>query len=99
MLLFTGLMFLQEKNFLGILLNLLGYYRRNKGMGIYGYRIIANHIHLVFRSTNGDSSGLIRDFKDFTSRNMLKTMKITHKKVEKNGGFECLKELERKTIT
>ena len=31
-----------------------------------------SHIHLIFRSALGDSSGLIRDFKAFTSRKMLK---------------------------
>ena len=31
-----------------------------------------SHIHLIFRSALGDSSGLIRDFKGFTSRKMLK---------------------------
>ena len=31
-----------------------------------------SHIHLIFRSALGDPSGLIRDFKGFTSRKMLK---------------------------
>lgn len=33
-----------------------------------------SHVHLIFRSENGDPSGLIRDFKGFTSRKMLKTI-------------------------
>lgn len=31
-----------------------------------------SHIHLIFRSLQADPSGLIRDFKGFTSRKMLK---------------------------
>lgn len=33
-----------------------------------------SHVHLIFRSAEADPSGLIRDFKGFTSRKMLKTI-------------------------
>jgi putative transposase len=49
----------------------LDYCRKNKGMEIYGYCIMPSHVHLIFRSALGDPSGLIRDFKGFTSRKML----------------------------
>jgi len=52
----------------------LHYCRKNKGMEIYGYCIMPSHIHLIFRSAYGDPSGLIRDFKGFTSRKILKTI-------------------------
>ena len=52
----------------------LDYCRKNKGMEIYGYCIMPSHIHLIFRSAETDPSGLIRDFKGFTSRKMLKTI-------------------------
>lgn len=41
-------------------------------MEIYGYCIMPSHVHLIFRSGNADLSGLIRDFKGFTSKKMLK---------------------------
>ena len=50
----------------------LDYCRKNKGMEIYGYCIMPSHIHLIFRSAEADPSGLIRDFKGFTSRKMVK---------------------------
>ncbi|SFD10696.1 Transposase IS200 like [Flavobacterium phragmitis] len=43
-------------------------------MEIYGYCIMPSHIHLIFRSEDGDPSGLIRDFKGFTSRKMIKSI-------------------------
>lgn len=52
----------------------LDYCRKNKGMEIYGYCIMPSHIHLIFRSAEADPSDLIRDFKGFTSRKMLKTI-------------------------
>jgi REP element-mobilizing transposase RayT len=50
----------------------LDYCRKNKGMELYGYCIMPSHVHLIFRSSLNDPSGLIRDFKGFTSRKMLK---------------------------
>ena len=50
----------------------LDFCRKNKGLEIYGYCIMTNHIHLIFRSSLNDPSGLIRDFKGFTSRKLLK---------------------------
>jgi len=48
--------------------------RKNKGMELYGYCIMPSHIHLIFRSSLGDPSGLMRDFKGFTSRKLLKSI-------------------------
>ncbi|MCO6147495.1 transposase [Flavobacterium sp. NRK1] len=50
----------------------LDYCRKNKGMQIYAYCIMPSHVHLIFRSSLNDPSGLIRDFKGFTARKMLK---------------------------
>jgi putative transposase len=52
----------------------LEYCRKNKGMEIYGYCIMPSHVHLIFRSSNADPSGLIRDFKGFTSRKIMKAI-------------------------
>ena len=52
----------------------LDYCRKNKGMEIYGYCIMPSHVHLIFRSSLNDPSGLIRDFKGYTSRRMLKVI-------------------------
>lgn len=57
-----------------IIVESLDYCRKHKGMEIYGYCIMPSHIHLIFRSNFGDPSGLMRDFKGFTSRKMLKTI-------------------------
>ena len=54
------------------ILESLDYCRKNKGMELYGYCIMPSHVHLIFRSSLNDPSGLIRDFKGFTSRKMLK---------------------------
>lgn len=44
---------------------------KNKGMILYGYVMISNHIHLVIQSNEGKLSDLIRDFKKFTAKTIL----------------------------
>ncbi len=63
-----------REEYFGNIVKSLDYCRKNKGMEIYGYCIMPSHVHLIFRSENGDPSGLIRDFKGFTSRKMLKAI-------------------------
>ncbi len=58
-----------------IITDSLAYCRKNKGMVIFGYCIMPNHIHLIFRSRDGKPSELIRDFKGFTSKKMLNAIK------------------------
>lgn len=55
----------------------LDFCRKNKGMELYGYCIMPSHIHLIFRSALNDPSGLIRDFKGFTSKKMLQLIEDT----------------------
>lgn len=44
-------------------------------MILYGYVIMSNHIHLIAQSKEGKLSDLIRDFKKFTSKNILEAIK------------------------
>ena len=50
------------------------YCRKNKGMELYGYCIMPSHVHLIFRSSLNDPSGLMRDLKGFTARRLLKAI-------------------------
>lgn len=52
--------------------------KHKKGMKIYGYCITSSHVHLIFRSESGNPSGLMRDFKGFTSKKCLKKLKKTY---------------------
>lgn len=49
----------------------LDFCRNNKGMALFAYCIMPNHIHLLFRDDNENPSGLIRDFIGFTSKKMI----------------------------
>ncbi|WP_411268908.1 EndoU domain-containing protein [Flavobacterium columnare] len=49
----------------------MDYCIKNKGMILYGYVIMSNHIHLIIQSEEGKLSDLIRDFKKFTAKSIL----------------------------
>jgi len=50
------------------------YCRKEKGMELYAYCFMPSHVHLIFRSTTEDPSGLLRDFKKYTSKELLKAI-------------------------
>ena len=60
--------------YFNILAESITYCRKNKGMEVYAYCIMSNHVHMVFRSMSGDPSGLLRDFKGFTSKELVKAI-------------------------
>ena len=53
------------------MIDCLNYCIANKGMIVYGYVIMSNHIHLIIQSEEGKLSDLVRDFKKFTAKNIL----------------------------
>jgi REP element-mobilizing transposase RayT len=54
-----------------IVIESLDYCIKNKGMILYGYVIMSNHIHMIVQSESGKLSDLIRDFKKFIAKNIL----------------------------
>jgi REP element-mobilizing transposase RayT len=63
-----------RKVYRDIIADSLNFCVENKQLTIYGYVIMSNHIHLIARSCNENLSGTIRDFKSFTSKEMLKAI-------------------------
>jgi REP element-mobilizing transposase RayT len=50
------------------------YCQQNKGLNLYAYVIMSNHIHLMAQSETGDLSGIIRDFKNYTCKKFLEVL-------------------------
>ena len=60
--------------YFSILAKSIDYCRKHKAMEVYAYCFMPSHLHLVFRSGNSDPSGLLRDFKGYTSKMILKAI-------------------------
>lgn len=63
-----------RKAYRDIVIASLSFCIKNKGMILYGYVIMSNHIHLIVQSNEGKLSDLIRDFKKFTAKSILETI-------------------------
>ena len=60
-----------RKNYKDSIIECLDFCCKNKGMIIYGYVIMSNHLHLIIQSSDGKLSDLLRDFKKFTAKTIL----------------------------
>ena len=64
-----------RKIYKDIVISSLEYCIKEKGMILYGYVIMSNHIHLIIQSKENKLSDLVRDFKKFTAKNILEAIK------------------------
>lgn len=60
-----------RKNYRDCIIECFNYCIKNKGMILYGYVIMSNHIHMIIQSNDGKLSDLLRDFKKFTAKTIL----------------------------
>ncbi len=67
--------FFTRNEYKDILLESLSYCQKSKGMEIFAWCIMSNHVHLVFRSRAGEKpESLLGDFKRFTSQKIVKAI-------------------------
>ena len=66
-----------------IVLDSFDFCRKNKGFELFAYVIMTNHIHVIMRSRNGKLSDLVRDFKKYTSKHILKEINYNPKESRK----------------
>jgi putative transposase len=57
-----------------IIIESLLYCQKNKGLEVYAYVIMSNHVHLLARSQYDNLSDVIRDFKRHTSKKIIETI-------------------------
>jgi putative transposase len=59
-----------------IIVDSLNYCIVNKGITIYAWCLMTNHLHLVARANEGSKlSDFIRDFKKFTAKKIIEVIK------------------------
>lgn len=63
-----------------IIIDSLKYCRDEKGLKIYGWCLITNHIHLIISAKQGFKlSDILRDFKKYTAKTILKNLQTNPK--------------------
>ena len=60
-----------RKEYRDILIESLKYCQKEKGLLLHGWCIMSNHVHLVASARNENLSDILRDFKKFTSKQII----------------------------
>jgi putative transposase len=81
-----------RKEYMDILLESLKFCQKEKGLKIYAWVIMSNHIHLIIQSEQLHLSDIIRDFKtglatQFTSTQIIRSIEKNPKESRKKGYF------------
>ncbi len=83
-----------RKIYSDIIIDSLNYCVENKGLIIYGYVIMSNHLHFLVQAKNEDLSDVLRDFKKFTSQTIIKTIEESKIESRKNWMLWLFKETD-----
>jgi len=64
-----------RKRYKDIIIDSLKFCQDNKGLIIYAYVIMSNHMHLIIGAENNNLSDIVRDFKKYTTNTIIKAIK------------------------
>ncbi|HTI61052.1 transposase [Mucilaginibacter sp.] len=82
-----------------ILVDSLRYSIENKGLIVYAWVVMPNHVHLIISARQGNElSGIIRDVKKFTSRMLIKAIKDNQRESRKHWMLWLFKSAAAKNI-
>jgi len=73
-----------RKDYVDIILESIRYCQKEKGLLVYGWVVMSNHVHLLIRSNKENLSDIIRDFKKFTSGKIVKAIASNEKESRKS---------------
>jgi len=63
-----------RRKYRDIVMESMEYCRKEKGLRIYAYVVMSNHLHVIWRSETETLSDTVRDFKKYTSKRILKEL-------------------------
>lgn len=66
-----------------ILLDSLKFCQQNKGLEIFAWCIMTNHVHLIIGTKGMNMEDILRDFKSFTSRELKEAIKSNNQESRK----------------
>ena len=84
-----------RKIYVDIILDSLKHCQKNKGLLIYSWVIMSNHLHLIISTDQNNLSDIIRDFKKFTATKIVKAIEENPKESRKHWLLWLLKKEEK----
>ncbi|MEO9477370.1 MAG: transposase [Cyclobacteriaceae bacterium] len=83
-----------QKEFKHIIIDSLKYCQTNKGLIIHAWCLMPSHLHMIISSNNESLSGIMRDFKKFTTKAILKELKVINE--SRSDGYSELSKMPEK---
>ena len=63
-----------RKEYRDVVLDSIRFCQKEKGLLVHAWCIMSNHVHMVVSAVNNDTSDILRDFKKFTSKQLIKAI-------------------------
>lgn len=87
---------MQDESSKMIIVDAIKFYQQHRGLIIYAYCIMPNHVHLMAQSNGNETlSAVLRDLKKYTSKAMIKKLEKENN-VEANKALTIFKEAGEK---
>jgi REP element-mobilizing transposase RayT len=80
-----------RKEYRDILIESLKYCKQEKGLVIYAWCIMSNHVHLVISAKGNNPSDVLGDFKKFTSKKIVQAIQESHTESRKDWMLEIFR--------
>jgi REP element-mobilizing transposase RayT len=87
-----------RKEYRDIVLDSIKYCQKEKGLILYSWCLMSNHIHLVIRAANNNPGEILRDFKKFTSAQIIKAIALNEKESRREWMLSIFKKAGEKNI-
>jgi putative transposase len=85
-----------RKDYRDIVLDSIRYCQKEKGLLLHCWCIMSNHVHLIFSAKDANLSNLLRDFKKFTSKQLIKAIQENKQESRKEWVLEIFEKEGRK---
>ncbi|WP_420579834.1 REP-associated tyrosine transposase [Reichenbachiella sp.] len=72
-----------RRQYTEVVIDSLNYCQKEKGLEIYAWCLMSNHLHLIISSKEGRLSDTLRDFKKFTASKILSSIENNYKESRK----------------
>lgn len=73
-----------RKEYSDIVLESIRYCQKEKGLALHSWCIMSNHLHLIVSARNENLSDVLRDFKKFTSKQLIEAIENNPKESRKD---------------
>ncbi|MEO6611400.1 MAG: transposase [Chitinophagaceae bacterium] len=81
-----------RKEYRDIVLDSIRYCQQQRGLLLHAWCLMSNHIHLVVSAKNNDLSDILRDFKKFTSKQLIAAIGINKQESRRNWMLQIFKQ-------